>query len=187
MKGRLLEVHYRDAGAVGAIARCVSEMPHPLVVMCVGTDRVTGDCVGPLVGSYLKRVGVVPVFGTVDEPVTAVNLGDVHSVVRRTHPGVCILAVDACVSRPGKIGSICVWRGPLRAGSGTGKMLAPFGDMSITANVAARSGGVLDVLVLHGVRLQLVMDMARVVFRGIWHGIALREGVAAEVAMADGV
>lgn len=25
------------------------------VILCIGTDRATGDCLGPLVGDYLKK------------------------------------------------------------------------------------------------------------------------------------
>ena len=42
--------------------------------LCIGTDRATGDALGPLVGSYLLKNGLENVYGTVDEPVHAENL-----------------------------------------------------------------------------------------------------------------
>ena len=45
------------------------------VIVCIGTDAVVGDCLGPLVGSLLKErlKGKTYVFGTVESPVTAKN------------------------------------------------------------------------------------------------------------------
>ena len=42
-----------------------------VVFLCIGTDRATGDALGPLVGSYLLKNGLENVYGTVDEPVHA--------------------------------------------------------------------------------------------------------------------
>ena len=47
-----------------------------LVFLCIGTDRSTGDSLGPLIGYKLKqerRRGTL-VFGTLDRPVHAMNL-----------------------------------------------------------------------------------------------------------------
>ena len=50
----------------------------PLTVVCIGTDRSTGDALGPLVGSRLTEWRSVRdrirVVGTLDEPVHAGNL-----------------------------------------------------------------------------------------------------------------
>ena len=52
-----------------------------VVFLCIGTDRSTGDSLGPLIGHKLReqerRRGFVPraaVFGTLDRPVHAMNL-----------------------------------------------------------------------------------------------------------------
>src|SRR4051794_9429675 len=50
----------------------------PIVFVCIGTDRSTGDSLGPLVGSFLeeKDISSFHVYGTLDEPIHAVNLND---------------------------------------------------------------------------------------------------------------
>src|SRR5690554_6738809 len=45
------------------------------VFMCIGTDRSTGDSLGPLVGMYLSGLGY-NVCGTLDDPTHAMNLAD---------------------------------------------------------------------------------------------------------------
>src|SRR5690606_41407921 len=66
-------------------------LPHqPIVVICIGTDRSTGDSLGPLVGSSLAkyRSSFMHVFGTIAEPVHALNLADTLASIHKqfTHP-----------------------------------------------------------------------------------------------------
>ena len=46
------------------------------VLLCIGSDRVTGDSLGPMVGSPLEEryKKSIPVFGTLKMPVHALNL-----------------------------------------------------------------------------------------------------------------
>lgn len=46
----------------------------PLVLICIGSDRATGDCLGPLVGQSLMDFPVYSVYGTLQFPVHAKNL-----------------------------------------------------------------------------------------------------------------
>ena len=51
------------------------ESGRELVFLCIGTDRATGDCLGPLVGSRLKSLSPsTAVYGTLETPVHATNL-----------------------------------------------------------------------------------------------------------------
>jgi hypothetical protein len=58
----------------------------PIVIVCVGTDRSTGDSLGPLVGTALARFHspLFHLYGTLDEPVHAVNLEETPSFIRST-------------------------------------------------------------------------------------------------------
>ena len=78
-------VHYRDQRAVASLARCLRDVVGPapegadvsVAVVCIGTDRSTGDALGPLVGSYLRRwAPQLLVYGTLEEPVHATNLSE---------------------------------------------------------------------------------------------------------------
>lgn len=141
-----------------------------LVVLCIGTDRSTGDALGPLVGSKLwpivGRGSTTRIFGTLDDPVHAGNLTHVMSAITgdRTFAGQ-ILAVDACLGRAGNVGSISVCAGPLRPGAGVSKELPPVGNAHIAGVVNV--GGFMEYLVLQNTRLSTVMKMADAIARGI--------------------
>ena len=50
-----------------------------LIILCIGTDRSTGDSLGPLghkLAPHIPYFSQVHLFGTLDEPVHAKNLAD---------------------------------------------------------------------------------------------------------------
>lgn len=129
--------------------------------LCIGTDRSTGDSLGPLVGTKLQALGF-NVTGTIDDPCHAVNLRERASVIPK---GRLIIAIDACLGRAENIGKIKVKKGSLKPGAGVGRELGAYGDYSIDAIVNA--GGFMEYFVLQNTRLSLVMKMADEIVIGI--------------------
>ncbi|UOF91743.1 spore protease YyaC [Fodinisporobacter ferrooxydans] len=138
-----------------------------LVIVCIGTDRSTGDSLGPLVGTFLKRSlhhsvihqnQNVYVYGTLDQPVHAVNLQETIAAIQKNHNRPFILAIDACLGKLANVGTIQLAHGPLKPGAGVNKELPEIGDMHITGIVNV--GGFMEYFVLQNTRLHLVMSMA---------------------------
>lgn len=106
--------------------------PDELLFLCIGTDRSSGDAFGPLVGSQLKKAGFPHVVGTLEEPCDATNLEKRVSALPKE---LNIVAVDACLGKPGSVGKILAARTALiPAGSMKGSF-APVGDYSLAAVV----------------------------------------------------
>lgn len=138
-----------------------------LVFVCIGTDRSTGDSLGPLVGykiGKLKHKNVY-VFGDLDNPVHAKNIEEVMKMIYSTYPSPYVIAIDACLGRMDHVGCILIGEGSIKPGSGVNKELAPVGNMYITGIV--NFGGFMDFLVLQNTRLSMVMKMADLVASGI--------------------
>lgn len=139
--------------------------PKDLVVVCIGTDRSTGDSLGPLVGSQLARNETIPVYGTLDDPVHATNLQDKIAFIQRKHPASFIIAIDACLGKAESVGHVNIKRGPLRPGTGVNKSLPSIGNMHIIGIVNV--GGFMEYFVLQNTRLSLVMKMATLIGDGL--------------------
>lgn len=144
----------------------------PLVIVCVGTDRSTGDAYGPLVGTRLKSLlpPHIQVFGTLDQPVHATNLKELTQQLERKSDDPLILGVDACLGRSENVGFISVKDQPLLPGTGVNKQLPPVGEMHIVGIVNV--GGFMEYLVLQSTRLHLVMRMAEVTANAIAQAVA---------------
>lgn len=138
-----------------------------VVVVCIGTDRSIGDAVGPLVGMFLTESGVegLTVYGTVDNPVHAVNLAETVDQIRTNHRNPLVIAVDASLGRAESVGNIAVRKAPVKPGAGVQKDLPEVGDVSIMGCVNV--GGFMEFLVLQNTRLSVSMNIAKVIAAGI--------------------
>ena len=136
------------------------------VYVCIGTDRATGDCLGPLVGSRLKSlVPFAQIFGTLEEPAHAVNLAEILDTIKTSIPQALIIAIDACLGKADRIGFINVKKGSLQPGTALNKKLPAVGDFLDSGEVYV--GGVLDHLVLQNTRLYVVYRMAELIAEGL--------------------
>lgn len=147
--------------------RKTSVRERPVITMCIGTDRSTGDSLGPLVGDMLVKFKMngVHVYGTLDNPVHARNLEETLHNARALHPNAYLVAIDASLGMVDHVGCISVGKGPIKPGAGLKKDLPPVGDMHITGVV--NTGGFMDFLVLQSTRLSVVMRMADVIARSL--------------------
>jgi len=152
----------------------------PIVVMCIGTDRSTGDSLGPLVGDMLSKWKMpdVHIFGTLDFPVHARNLEETLNRTYEMFNNPYIIAVDASLGIMEHVGCITVGKGPIKPGAGLKKELPAVGDMHITGVV--NTGGFMDFLVLQSTRLSVVMKMADIIARGLH--IAMSEYAGASLS-----
>ncbi len=138
-----------------------------LIFLGIGSDRSTGDCLGPLVGSALEeRVSSeMVIMGTLKQPVHALNLQEKVKAIKDRYSSPFILAVDAALGRVDNVGQIKVGKGPLVPGLAVNKRLPSVGDLHITGTVNV--SGCLEFLVLQNTRLFLVMNLAQTITAGI--------------------
>lgn len=169
-----LKIAHTDAGVIDTMSRYLSDIyanlpaDRPIVIVCVGTDRSTGDALGPLVGSYLRKYHLsgYHLYGTLDQPVHAMNLADTVAEIEKNHHRPFIIAIDACLGQLTSVGCIQVASGPLKPGAGVNKELPSVGDMHVTGIVNV--GGFMEYFVLQNTRLSLVMNMADVIARAFY-------------------
>lgn len=140
----------------------------PILVLCIGTDRSTGDSLGPLVGTFLEEMPGkrFKVLGSLNKPVHATNIEEARREINRFLPDPFIVSVDAGLGKRQNIGEILVKNGPLYPGSGVDKKLPPVGHMHLTGLVNV--GGYMEYFVLQSTRLSLVFKMARTIAESLY-------------------
>lgn len=138
-----------------------------LVILCIGSDRLTGDSLGPLVGSRLhpEILSHTSIYGTLNNPVHALNLKKTIQMLSSKHPHSLIIAVDASVGSKEHQGYITLEKGALTPGLGVQKKLPPVGDICITGIV--NLAGAFEHILLQNTRLSLVMSLADTIASGI--------------------
>lgn len=144
-----------------------------ITVICIGTDRSTGDSFGPLTGHMLSKLSLLhfDLYGTLEKPVHALSIEEVMKDIDIKSS--LVIAVDAGMGDADMIGNIGIGFEPVRPGSGLGKALPDVGDISITGIVAM--GGIAPFIMLQNAPLGLVYDMAEKSFFAIQYALRITE------------
>ncbi len=158
----------------------------PIICLCIGSDRATGDALGPLVGqnllSWKKRIcserkkfltdkkrASMPtlfIYGTLDYPVHAMNLSDTIIQIYQEHTDPFIIAIDASLGIKKHIGYVTCGQGPLFPGIGVGKQLPAIGNIHITGIVNCCQNADRN-QILQTTRLSTVVELTGFITNGI--------------------
>lgn len=165
----------------------VAKEDRPIILLCIGTDRSTGDSLGPLVGDKLKFLirDKVILYGNLENPVHAKNLCTIIDEISCSYSNPFIIAIDACLGSLSNVGKIIIEDKPLSPGAAMNKDLPKVGDLSITGIV--NISGALEFMVLQNTRLYTVMLLADVISKGIYHSIIKTYGGRKKLSTASGV
>ena len=138
-----------------------------IIFLCIGSDRATGDCLGPIIGYKLSSQPLFQhkIYGTLSQPVHAKNLEATVNEIYRTVENPFIIAIDASLGTSSHVGYITVGQGSLKPGAGVDKNLPDVGDVFITGIV--NFSGMLDQMLLQTTRLNIVMNLADYICSGI--------------------
>lgn len=152
------------------LLKCIEKVNHPwtdILLVCIGSDRIAGDSLGPLVGHQLSRCHWknIHIYGTLDQPVHALNLESTLETIKKKHPSALIIAVDASLGSKKHIGYITIGMGPIFPGAGVHKSLPQVGDIFITGIL--NLSGTFEHLLLQTTRLSLVVQMAETITNGL--------------------
>lgn len=120
---------------------------HPLIIVCIGTPKIPGDSLGPLVGSLLKKHTGYQIFGTMEQPVHALNIKSTIKTIKKNYPDSIIIAIDAAIGHQEQNGFLAVTQRALKPGLGLGKKLPAIGHIQIT--------GVFDNIYAPGAKKQM--------------------------------
>lgn len=136
------------------------------IIVCIGSDLVLGDSLGPLIGTFLKNNSVKSyVYGTLNFPITSKEVEYARTYLKQMHPNSVIIAIDAAVGDPNDVGLIRVQNKGIKPGLGVDKNLNEIGDIGIIGVVAAKS--IKNYNLFNLTRLNLIYKMAESISSGI--------------------
>ncbi len=144
-----------------------------IIFFCIGTDRLTGDSFGPIVGykltyllSQLETYNNIEVIGNLEKQISFNNIEDEIKRVYEQYSNPCIIAIDAALSNQDEIGKIFVQDKKLNIGKSLNKKSIAIGDISIKG-VVAQNYKILknNFQVLQSTPLGRVMNLADITSR----------------------
>lgn len=169
-----IKINYESTMAYYELAYFIKDyISKNTIILCIGTDKFIGDCLGPLVGTLLSNKHFpIPIYGTLKNPCHALNLEDTLNTIYKNHKNPCIIGIDACIGNESSIGEIQARDIPIHPGKGVGKSLPKVGDISIIGIVADADGP--NFLNQKNIRLNLIFSMANVIVDALIHAYYLR-------------
>lgn len=167
----LVSTKYNKLGSINELASELAKIvDENTIFVCVGTDRIIGDSLGPIVGSLLQDRIPNKVYGTVEYPVHALNVNEIGKTIKEEHEGTTVVAIDACIGITIPKGNIKLRNAPVKPGKGAAKELDAIGDYSITGVVYEKLPGDTVKIVndqLGYVRLDFISKMAKMIVESI--------------------
>lgn len=156
---------YAKNGICDALNRIYNAKSEPVIV-CVGSDLVLGDSLGPLVGTMIKsKNSELFVYGTLNSPVTAKEVSKASDYLKKMHNDLIVISIDAAVGEKEDVGTIKVLNRGIMPGLGVNKQLPLLGDISIIGIVAEKTDKNYNLFNL--TRLGFVYKMAQTISAGL--------------------
>lgn len=140
------------------------------VILCIGCEKVSGDMLGPLVGSILSDDFSIDayVYGTLVKPVNGVNIGKYINLISNLHDESIIISVDAAVGGKDEIGKIKLKDDGVIAGAALGRKDKVKG-IGIVGVVAENKGDIMNNLLSSDYKLveKLGRKIASMIYKSV--------------------
>lgn len=104
-----------------------------LVFLCVGTDKVVGDLVGPIVGNNLKKLEneYLQIYGTLENTLNFRNAKEIIEKVYHDFKNPYLVTIDAALSATNNKGEIILSEGYIKIGKALQKSICFYSDVTI--------------------------------------------------------
>lgn len=149
-----------------------------IVFLCIGTDRIIGDCLGPLVGTILQEklekynIVNINIYGNLKENICYTNIQNILKRINQKHKNACIIVIDAALSHEDNIGKIFISKEKMILGKGLHKEKVEIGDISIKAVVGKDyKFSKYNFSSLQNISLNVVIRLAELIADGIYEVI----------------
>jgi putative sporulation protein YyaC len=176
----ITQTHYKERDAALHLSQSLALLfraagERPLVFVCIGTIKAIGDALGPMIGTLLtdSELKNAHVYGTIKEPVHALNLHDVVQQIYKTYDNPFVVAIDASLGHLHHIGYIQLLEGPLLPGNSMKKQLLQVGDVHIKGIV--NTTGPYNYMMLQNANEKSVRSMAKTIASALFNAAALTD------------
>ncbi|WP_248278446.1 spore protease YyaC [Bacillus sp. DNRA2] len=155
-----------------ALYSLIPEGTEHIYVAGIGSNRISGDSLGPFVGTLLDDLfpNHLTVFGNLKLPLDCISIES--EISKLSLPGHSfVVAIDSVLGNDNTINSIVVQNGHIKPGKGLGSDLPPIGDCSVMGVVVKNDCDLETELLFSD--LHLIYTMANNIAKGI--SLAVRQ------------
>ena len=127
----LYQSHYTNKNIINDTKPILKKLiSNNTTIVCVGSDKIILDCLGPLVGTMLKTKTNLNVIGDLFNPITAKNISTIYNLNQQN-----LLVIDCCINTDNSnINNLYIYDEPAFPGGLKNNKL-PVGSCKILASV----------------------------------------------------
>ena len=141
-----------------------------IIFLCIGTDKIVGDSIGPIIGNNLKKIEneYIQIYGTLDNTLNFINAKDTIEKIYHNFTRPYLITIDAALSTTNNKGDIVLSEGYINIGKALQKSICFYSNVNIKCVVGkAHLEKEKNITELKNVSLKETEKMAEIVSRGI--------------------
>lgn len=142
-----------------------------IIFLCIGTDKIIGDSVGPIIGSKLKYLEneYIKIYGTIGNNLDFSNTKKIVENIYEKYEKPFIIAIDAALSKENKVGEIYISNGHIKIGNALEKSICFYSNINIKCVVGKYQNlnKKENINVLNNVSKESVNNIVEIVSYGI--------------------
>lgn len=141
-----------------------------IIFLCIGTSKIIGDAIGPMVGSNIKSLEneYVHIYGTVENNLNFNNAKKIIEDINSNYINPCIITIDAALSNNNNSGDIVLGKGFMKIGKALEKSLCFYSDINIKCVVGKYSYNKnRNFDILQKVRMEEITRISNILSNGI--------------------
>ena len=104
-----------------------------IIILCIGTNKVLGDSIGPVVGSFIKKYEneYIKIYGTIEKNIDFLNTKNIIEEIYDKYINPYIITIDAALSKKNNVGEIIVSKGYIKIGKALEKNICFYSNINI--------------------------------------------------------
>lgn len=146
-----------------------------LIFLCVGSDKIIGDAIGPIVGTKLENEFMkrglaknINIYGKMGNTLNFKNATEVIENIKKCYKRPFIITIDAALSRESHIGRIVISEGIIELGNSLGRSIKLKSNINIKGVVGKYKEEPLEnIKTLRKIGFYSVIEMSQNISRGI--------------------
>ena len=142
----VFNVRFNRVDSVKQLKKKLKPVLEPSTVyMCIGTDHVVKDSLGPRVGTLLSQYSdKLIVYGVQGDNINGGNVQKAYRAIKCLYPRSTVVVIDAAVGSQRQVGNIQLLDDGIKPGEALDKELGQMGDYSILGIVAKDKDDLYD-------------------------------------------
>lgn len=142
-----------------------------IVILCIGTNKLIGDSIGPVVGQKLKEEKMkekVCIYGDLKKSINFKNAKTVLEKIFKSYEKPFIITIDSALGIQTMINKIVVNKGIIRIGKSLGRSICYPSHITIKGVVGENKNTYEDnIKILNEVKPELISDLSDIMVDGI--------------------